>query len=404
MISLAPSRARAQLRARLARAVGRVGLARGVGRVGLVWPFGVAVLALGAASCGVVGGGGSEADEAASPLASYLGQEAPTAGGPAGAETGAEERFVTAERERQDLIAACMAAQGFDYQPLDSEAVASYLSPPAPADGQPERGSTGWIAIYGFGITTTWFTQEEVGPDLVGRPAAIDTPGIPGTGTPGPGTEAGVVPGLGSAVASLSPAEQEAYLLALFGAADVGFDGTTADPLSGGCWSRALDGGDDVAATFFRHFGQEVEAIYRRADDDERVLQARAELSACVGQDGLDYPGTEAVRRRFTTELAGLEGAISHPADELTEDDFATLSNQELTAILSQPRSLDPQGLATLGRLQAEEVALAVAVEGCGGPVDHAHPVFQEVLRDHQRQFLVDNEDRLAELERSEHD
>ncbi len=119
----------------------------------------------------------------------------------------------------------------------------------------------------------------------------------------------------------------------------------------------------------------------------------------CVSSQGFDYTSDEAVYQRFNRDLVALEPAMSHPADELSDEDFATMSSEDLDAVLSQPRTISPEGLAILATLQAEEIELALVVDECGGGIEAQNETFRQIVLEYEQQFLDDNRDRLAAFE-----
>jgi hypothetical protein len=287
---------------------------------------------------------------------------------------GSISRYLAREQDRQEQIAACMEALGYEYTPVDLARFTSFGSP-----DQPARGSDAWVARYGFGITTTWLTQAEAGADLVGRDEAT------GEGTADPNQ---------ARFEEMTAAEQEAYTTALYGPPT---DDPGAPP--GGCEGEASTALGEAAHRFHEEFGDELDAIYQQAAADPRLSQVPDSVIDCVAAKGLEYTSDEAVSERFNRELVAVEASMSHPAAELTDEDFATMSSEELDAVLGQPRALSDEGRALLATLQAEEVELALAVNECGGGAEARNERFRQIVLEYEQQFLDDHGDRLAELE-----
>ncbi len=349
----------------------------------------------------VIAACGSEETEAASgsdgpssPLAEFLGEEDYFSLD----EEAGQAAFVAEERERQELIATCMREQGFEYTPVDPEQFFSFDD----ADDGLEYGSDEWIARYGFGASTQWFSQEEVGPDLVGHDF-----GDPSDFEPSDDPNA-------SYYATLSLEEQQAYDEALYGAdffESFEVDETVSEEelaeddqadlyLPGGCEGEAYeDSGGSMQ--FYSEFSDELDEMYERAFADPRIVAAEQEVADCVVERGLEYTDIEEVTEGFYDEVQALDAEIGWPGDELSEEDFAELSEAELEEIFSQGRVLTDDQLERLADIQAREIEMAVAVDECGGGFEAQAQLFREVIAEYEQQFLDDNADRLAEFEAS---
>lgn len=301
-------------------------------------------------------------------------------------------RLIAEERDRQELIAACMREEGFEYIPVDPEQSFFFEEP-----GDLEWGSDEWVAKYGFGITTMWFSQEEVGPNLVGH----DYASFEEEQSNDPNQEI---------VEAMSFSEQDAYYAALYGNDDFPeFDETMSDEeidaeledfdfRPSGCEGQAYNESDHPSFKFYEEFGDELEGMYERAQNDPRVVEAEQEIASCVADKGYEYTNEQEVYQRFDTELTSIENTLTFPGDELTEEDFSTMSEEELNAIFNQPRELSDEALETLAEIQAEEVSLAVAVNECGGGFANQGNLVQEVMAELEQEFLDQNADRVAEF------
>lgn len=326
-------------------------------------------------------------DTVTSPIAEFLGESY--------AFDDSEEsraQLIADERERQEVIAACMRDQGFDYIPVDPAETFFFEEP-----GELEWGSDEWVAKYGFGITTMWFSQEEVGPNLVGHDyAAFEE-------------QASSDPNQ-AIVEEMSFSEQDAYYAALYGDQDFPeFDDTLSDEemnaqieeldfQPSGCEAEAYNNDEDSSFRFYEEFGQELDSVYERAQNDPRIVEAEQETSDCVADKGYTYTSEEDLYQQFDEQMAAIESTTSFPGDELTDEDFSTMSPEELDEIFNQPRVLSEEALATLGEIQAEEVAMAVAVNECGGGFANQGTLFQEIMAEYEQEFLDQNADRLADF------
>lgn len=353
--------------------------------------FSVAVAALVfLAACGsdTTDAGSGDSEDFVSPIAEFLGQDTFSFDN----SEEAQARFIADERERQELIAACMRREGFEYIPIDPEENNFFEEP-----GDLEFGSDEWVAKYGFGITTMWFSQEEVGPDLVGHDFGSFEDQIAADPNQ-------------AIVQEMSLSGQEAYYVALDGDQQFPeFDETLSeeeleaqfedfDFQPSGCRGEAYNESSDPSFRFYEEFNDELEVMYERVETDSRFVEAQQEVSDCVADEGYEYSTEEDLYERFNSEIMVIENSIDHPGEDLTEDDFGSLSPEELEEIFNQPRILSEEALATLAGLQQEEIELAVVVNDCNGGFANQGRLFQEILAEYEQDFLDQNEDRLAEF------
>ncbi len=73
--------------------------------------------------------------------------------------------MIAEQNQIEEVIAACMREEGFEYQPVDQS---QFMMFGGPGEGELPWFSPEWVEKYGFGISTQTFPQSEVGPDLVG--------------------------------------------------------------------------------------------------------------------------------------------------------------------------------------------------------------------------------------------
>ena len=164
-----------------------------------------------------------------------------------------EAEFAEQQREAEETIAVCMRELGWEYIPVDQSQFTGDFNDAGP-DGL-EYGSAEWVAKYGLGITTQAFSQSEVGPDLVGFDDSdfVDS-------------DEGFVDPNQDYVATLGPAEQDAYFADLHGEQPE-FDETLteeeqiarfSDFEPTGCQAEAFEGGifgSEAQNQFFTDFG-----------------------------------------------------------------------------------------------------------------------------------------------------
>ena len=350
-----------------------------------------ALLALGlfAAACGE----GDESVEAgSSPLAEFLGENVDFDSDEA------QAQFASEERERQESIAACMKAEGFDYIPVDMSDFGFFG-----IEEGIDYDSREYAEKYGFGISTTHFSQAEVGPDLVGH--NYDEQFDSEDGPMDPNQEA---------VEAMDDATRDAYYEALYGSEDdfPVFDESMSeeeidaamedfDFQPSGCEGKAYS--EDPTNAFYQEFEDDLNDLYEAVQDDPRIIEAQAELNECVNEKGFELGTSEdsfnGIFESFSNDLAEVDQlAGGFPGDELTEEDFATMSDEELDEIFNQPRELTPEALTKLGEIQERETDMAVAMFDCGGgPFGGSQEVYMEVQAEYEEKFLQDNADRLEQ-------
>jgi hypothetical protein len=309
-----------------------------------------------------------------------------------------EAAFVEQQRVEEEKIAECMAEQGFEYIPVDRSQYSSFIN-----DSVEQFGTREYAETRGFGVTTERFSQSEVGPDLIGYDDSFLNATDDEDGFSDPNQEI---------VAAMDPGTQQAYYEALYGAEDdfPAYDETMSDEElaeldedfmwePSGCQGEAF--AEDTNNAFFQQFSDELDEMYEAALEDTRILDAEKEVSDCVAEKGFEYGGgfDEDVYLIWEDDLNAIEEMIGgFPGDDLTEEDFASMSEDELDALFNQPREFTDEARSRLAEIQAEEIELAVTVHDCGGGFNDQIELFQEVVADYEQRFIDDNADRLAEF------
>jgi hypothetical protein len=354
------------------------------------WITVLLVPVLAATACGSDGDGTDASETAPSPIAEFLGEEA----GPPDDETFRQE-ILDEEQARQEAIAACMQEEGFDYVAYVPDGDAFFGA----GDGDVAWGSEEWVARYGFGITTLWFTQEEVGPGLTGS----DDSGFDELMAEDPNQQI---------FEGLSESEQDAYQVALYG--DLGQQGVVDQTMDdeeaeaqreeialepAGCQGEAF--ADSASFDFYRDFGDELEELYQRVESDPRIIEAMQDVSECVAGQGLEFTSMDDVRARFDEHLEAIDAAVVHPGQDLTEDEYNSMTDEELQEVFGQPRVIPEEQLAELADLQASEIELAVAVDECGGGFDDQDALYDEIAAEYEQEFLTEHQEELAGYRRS---
>jgi hypothetical protein len=210
----------------------------------------------------------------------------------------------------------------------------------------------------------------------------------------------------------LSESEQEAYYAALYGDPDdfPVFDETQSEEEieaqmedfayePSGCQGEAYAESEDPSNRFYQDFGDELEELYERIQNDPRVVEAEQAVAECVADRGLEYTDEEGVYQQFEDELMEIDSMVDFPGQDLSEEELASMSDEELNALYSQPRELPQEALDKLADLQEREIALAVAVNECGGGFRNAEELYREVSAEHEQEFLDEHADELSDYE-----
>lgn len=306
-----------------------------------------------------------------------------------------EEEFAAMEAEAEIATAQCMQALGFEYIPRDTSADGAFFGGP----GEQDWFSDEWVDIYGFGISTQYFPQSMVGPNLVGFPDEDFGPG-PGEGPTDPNE---------AYVASLSDGARDAYYAALYGDAptfdpsmtDEEMNAAMQDFVPAGCANEAREAmynngpGDGNEQAFYEAFGDQLDQLYERAQADPRVVEFRAAVSACVAEAGLSYEdgGMEALYQMFEADLSGIgTGQFGDPfaGTGLNPDDMSQEELDEFFADLGPPR-LSVEDQSALAQIQARELKLARAVVDCGGGPLNEEFFLSDIRVEYEQRFLDEN-------------
>ncbi len=354
----------------------------------------VALLSGSALVLAACGGSSSDSDSSgdapASPLQAFLGIENVDYESEEG-----QAQLIAEQRVANEKIVACMAAQGFEYIPENPE---DYISFDAASPDGIAYDSREWVEKYGFGVTTQRWPQEALGPDLVG----YDDEQV-GQEYVDPNAEY---------VESLSEPEREAFYAALYGD-DPGYewdeslseeenqeavDAYYLDYEPTGCQNEAYNSGDQAKISqFYQEFGDELNSLYEQIQQDPRYVEAQDAVKSCVEDKGLTYLGDDQIYQLWEDDLNDIEmNHVVYPGNDLTEEDFNTMTPEELDAVYNQPITIDEEGKTKLAALQTEELALAVAVDDCGGGWKNQQELFDELNAEYEQRFLDDNADAIA--------
>lgn len=261
--------------------------------------FALTLFAIGAtitlAACsGGGGGGGGELTYEDSPLSKYL--EAVNG-------QWDEERAVQQQQQVEELTAACMAEEGFEYVPVDQSQTMVF------EDDMDERNTEEWVAANGWGMVQT---QEQMEEQQAQAEEYVD-PNQP-------------------YVESLSPGEQEAYYATLWGAptseedmeegGSVEYDWATA-----GCQGAAqheVQGDSFWEDERFAGLMEDMNALWEDLPKRPEIVELNGKWSECMADAG--YPGFElrwdaqtSISEEMNTFWEGQENPEGPSEDQLEE-------------------------------------------------------------------------------------
>jgi hypothetical protein len=248
----------------------------------------LAILAIGA--CGESGlasqpeDGQPYGEPAETPLRHLLG----------GDPTATTERFRRQAQRQQELIATCMARQGFEYVPVEPPRA----SPSGAASKDPLTRRQ-YVERYGFGISTK--LSAPTPPSGSATTTTLDDPN----------------PNIFS---RLSPTAREAYDRALYGQ----------PPATGGCQGEAVA---SLASRAVDPVVSQVEPqlarLYERVNDEPGLLAAQRGYGTCMSkaghpavhqpQDALDLVSDRLAQARIGTEGPASDKSVRYDAQLLAE-------------------------------------------------------------------------------------
>lgn len=355
--------------------------------------------------------GSEEAAEYRSPIGEFLGFDT-------AADFNSEDeqaKYQEQEREAQQRIADCMRAEGFEYTPVDYSEFEVFEE--AAREG-PEWGSTEWVELYGFGISTQRFSQAQVGPDLIGYDGSFSE----GDGDfQDPNQDY---------VEGLSEEERNAYYEVLHGVEtgpEIDFENMTEEEVNEayddyyqneyvatGCQNTVYEnifeqddvfGEDSPFTQFQEEFGDELEELYNRVESDPRVVEARQKITTCVAEKGYpDYIDEQSVYEDIENRMSALESGNSFgdPFFGLSEEEMQSLGEEDFEAMIDEANNetMSDADKTLLGEIQTYELGLAAAVDDCGGGFfGGGGGELNEIRVQIEQEWLDANRDRLAEFE-----
>lgn len=273
-----------------------------------------------------------------------------------------DEQMAAKERQVQEAIVACMAAEGFEYLP--------YVQVQPDADFFAEMNTRAFAEKYGYGIVNTPFDDIVVDPSDDPNNALIER---------------------------MSPAELDAYYTALHGPqtyADVvtADDGEMVMPQDMGCWGDAQEQvyGAGPAMSEFDDLFDRLGRMQEQAGDDPAVAQARQEWATCMSDSG--HPGYSDPEEPWQEISRRSQEYFDKAYPAPTDSGTSTGTDPVPTESWTPPSPDDPALVA----LQRDEIDLAVVDFDCRERSGYQRALDQVQIQ-LEEQFVRDNR---AELER----
>jgi hypothetical protein len=286
----------------------------------------------------------------------------------------AQAQYEQEERERQELIAECMAAQGFEYTPVDYSQFAVFGP-----EGDLDPTSREYAETYGFGFST--FEDQ-----AIAEPAAdfVD-----------PNQEY---------VEGLSESASDAYYAALYGQPPEIDESMTEDEINAmleenpdlfqpqGCEGEAFQSTSDGLESVYTALSDQFEDLFQRVEADPRVVAWEADWASCMADAGYDFGSMEEIYDELSRRMEPL-WASQDPTAGMTQAELEALSPEEMEELFSSPPQMDQD---LLDEMRTYELAVAVASFDCGG--FDQDELFTEVFREYQDQFIQENLGTIQEL------
>lgn len=282
-----------------------------------------------------------------------------------------QEQLRRWERRQGELIAACMANQGFEYVPVVT---------PSSVTGF-EFDEERYASEQGFGISTRIDIEEDNPAQQWSNPNDDIT-------------------------AAMSVSESEAYEAALYGDEtdlEVGAEGSDAAFWGGGCQGEAAQEVFGQAEAVFSELEPLLDDLQQRVEADPRLADIDQGWTACMSGRGYDYENADEVwgealddlRERYEA-IAGSSNPFAGWSDERVQEFLANSSPQEVEDFYTQFEQQSRQDVdeEALAALQEEEIALAVANYECG---EERRLLVQEVQSEYEREFIRENRDALLQ-------
>ncbi|WOF21965.1 hypothetical protein N8K70_11300 [Microbacterium betulae] len=336
----------------------------------LVLTASAALLAATLSACSEGGGGGLTYED--SPLNEYLS----AAWGDDQSPEEYEKQYEEQSRQAEELIAECMAAEGFEYTPNTGSGGAVFSS----SDDEWDPDSREWVSQYGYGVfTDPWADEEPIAEEEYVDPNA-------------------------DYVSSLSESEQIAYNEVLNGEQppeeayddpDFDWDGFDWDSLEPGCYGNAWEEvqGEDATQALYEEYQplmDRINLIYEGLQDSPEMSDLNAEWASCMADAGFaGYTAQTDASQEFYDAQDAFYTEQNAQSEELDWDDA---TQEEIDAFSEET---DPSNSPEWKEKAEREIEVALADLDCKEETGYS----DESLRIQfalEEQFIADNE---AELE-----
>lgn len=354
------------------------------------------ILAMIAAGCGTgadpeASGDAADSGESLSDFFGY-GEEDPEA---------AEANYRAQEARVQESIRSCMAAAGFEYQPMN---------PPEGSFGfvDDEWDEEEWVREQGFGITTWYGNEDEFTETTVGGEEWVD-----------PNQEM---------LDAMSDSERDAWYAALYGTEEEQMEGsyTEVDPETGeeytvmeghgaGCQGEAYTaeyGEQSQNEDLWEELSPAMDAMYQQVQADPRIVELNEGWSSCMASAGYEFESMEKMHETIYEDLqtrfdaiVGPGGGFRDPFEGWSEAEieafFEEKTEEEIDAFFreAEQSTRDDIDMDALAELQQEEIDLAVADFECR---DNYWEVYQEVSEEYEADFIAANREILEQIKESQ--
>jgi hypothetical protein len=298
-----------------------------------------ALLSLTLAGCGG-GNAGAEFDPAKSPLTKYMSVMN---------QDYDEDSMLAQQNEQEEVVATCMADEGFDYIPVDNSQYSGMVS----ADGGEEYGTEEWVAANGYGMSQS---PEQIAEQQEQSQEFVD-----------PNQDY---------VMSLSESEQTAYNEVLYGVPpteEALSEGTYTDTWEAmGCYGFANHeiNGDQPSQEEHAALYEAMNALYETSQSSPTLVKLDSEWAACMADAGY----------ASFTKKADAQESISTAQNALYENQTGSGPDE-----------------AVLAEMREKELALAMVDFTCTEEVDYTD-ASMKVQFDLEEQFIIDHKSELDAL------
>ena len=264
----------------------------------------------------------------------------------------------------EEIVAECMAEEGFEYIPVDQTQFTSFSSDELDV----EWGTLEFAEQYGYGATTNpWGGNEE---EMEAQQQEFVDPNQ-------------------EAVEAMSATEQEAYYAALYGNQEYveGEEEAEWEWTTAGCQGLAqhevYEGSNGMEEDEFASLQEEMSTMWEAIQMDPRVSELDSSWSSCMADAGHDG---------FAT-VYDAENSIYEKTNEIQENAWEGVELDE-NATEEDWAAIDEVVQAQLAEITDEEIELAVADYTCRDEIGYAR-VQAEVAVEHQTEFYEAHKDEL---------